>query len=349
MYFQGLLVFAAKFGSLELLKFIARTEKEGDLLLERLDWQEGLHNAICRQDYVMMRGLLELGASPNRDYDCLLPLTLAASLNDFAACQILLDFRADIRGYQQSTNARLGNRMTPLSCAVKCGMDAAVSVLIDLGADVNSRLDWSEPGLDPGCSMLHIAVHKRNQAICKLLIDAGCDLNAEDNEGNGPLHIACRDASSTAMLEFLLEFCGKKESTDSAQSNGPHISGVPESSQANGCIAQRKRDNPLNINARNKHKMTALSMAIKNKNQAAVPVLLAQPGIDLRMPSKCHYSSLHHAAQWGNDVVVLKLLDAGAPVDAGAKDGATPLQVRMGCYQFIVITLAAIGVGGCCR
>ncbi|CAG0894432.1 unnamed protein product [Darwinula stevensoni] len=103
-------------------------------------------------------------------------LFLAASRNDLAKVQMLLEKGADVN----ATNS-IGNR--PLHAATSAGHAACMRVLIQAGANVNAEnKDYERP--------LHAASTLATSEPVKILLDAGADVDAINKRRETALHAA---------------------------------------------------------------------------------------------------------------------------------------------------------------
>ena len=53
-----------------------------------------------------------------------------------------------------------------------------------------------------GSTVLHMAVAKRHHGLVQVLVMAGAPLDAKDNEGNTPLHVACKDPNADLEVSW---------------------------------------------------------------------------------------------------------------------------------------------------
>ncbi len=82
---QGLLTIAAKRGEKDLVRWLQhKIQRESGLW--HVDWSEALLAALHGKDQYMVHLLISFGADPSKEYDGVLPLTIAANNQGFAMC-----------------------------------------------------------------------------------------------------------------------------------------------------------------------------------------------------------------------------------------------------------------------
>ncbi len=328
---QGLLILATKHERMTLIRWLDNRLKveEG---LWNVNWAEPLMMAIKQGNRQLACLLIQLGADPNKEFNGLLPLTVAANNSDFDMCQCLLKRGAQLNGARGTT---LGTKINPLSCAILTGQTKALPMLIHVGCRVNESIDWSISSedssyvLSPGASMLHIAVLKKNIAAIGSLIDAGCNINGQDSEGNTPLHIGCYDQNGTSVVLYLLTFSQASDLVkqlsntslaDISYTNGRQHKGKKKN--RHGVIDARR--NFLDINSVNHAKNTPLMCAVKCEHSDAVKLLITAKA-DVNKANYKGLTALHEAMKMKNETIFNMLLEAGAVVDVLDKHGCTPL------------------------
>eukprot|EP00698_Gefionella_okellyi_P019392 TRINITY_DN5940_c0_g1_i1.p1 TRINITY_DN5940_c0_g1~~TRINITY_DN5940_c0_g1_i1.p1 ORF type:complete len:1275 (-),score=349.80 TRINITY_DN5940_c0_g1_i1:26-3850(-) len=166
-------------------------------------------------------------------------------------------------------------------------VSAVAIILKENSLDVNVRNHR-------GATALHSAAFMGDSRMVKFLLDAGGSVFITDNEGSAPLHCAAMSrltvTDGVAVIRLLLDYGAE-------------------------------------INQRNGAGWTPLKLAARRCNAAIINELLLR-GADVNVCDEEAATALHNAAATeGKDAVknVLRLLKAGAQIDAPDHDGGTPL------------------------
>lgn len=208
---------------------------------------EARHHPFWETRVDEVRARLEAGADP--DAGRTPPLVLAASMGHLPICEVLLEFGADVHG---------GRRFaTPLAAATDPDVKALLrrhgardtiftAVAERDEAGVRQRLaddpDLATAADEDGQTPLFVAAGLRDVALMTLLLEAGADPNhvAEGAYGVSPIHRTSRNASGDAATEAIT------------------------------LLAQHGAD----LDARNHGGVTALHMAVRDRDLDAVRTLL---------------------------------------------------------------------------
>ena len=256
------------------------------------DGQTALHGAwFCVE---VARALLDRGADANAvAADGSTPLLCAVESGCGDAARLLLERGANL-------DAVTADGHTVLEYAMANGVAEIVQPLMDRGVDVDAAAAAN------GTTALHEAAARGHVKLARLLLDRGADVNAVAANGQTALHCAVlRDQYLAA--ELLLE-------------RGANANAVaPESG-----VAGLGSCPPLHV-------------AVQC-NRPSFIGLLAEHGADLGATAEWHgiagFTALHVAAfggveHWLAERTVRKLLDAGAPVNAGDRFGRGPLHLAV--------------------
>lgn len=173
-----------------------------------------------------------------------------------------------------------------------------VADLLIQGADCAGHVDLV------GRSALHWAVQMDNVVVASMLMDFGAAADLADYTRTLPIHVAASTSFSGTLAALLL------------------LSG---------------RETGILV-AQNCSGWTPLHVASFTGNAAALRLLLALPGDDLGLGDIDGVTALHAAAGNGQLEAVRLLVSRGAPVNARAASGDTPLHfaARMGHGAIIV-------------
>ena len=193
--------------------------------------------------------------------------------------------------------------------AAAAGNAALVDALIQSGVSV---LVANDKATTP----LHLAAAGGHVAICRALLAKGADA-AVRNARVQTAEMMARSNSQHAVARLFCPQHSDKEFTEAA------------------CTATQRLQaawagdlDVLAMTEEGDGKITALMVASRAKQLAAVEALLASSRINAQSASGC--TALYLAAEEGSDAIVRLLLGGGADVALYAADGGTPL--HLACY-----------------
>lgn len=165
-------------------------------LLTSIDLKEQnvtpLFLACQRKNPSIIHFLLQSGADPNIECKGVTPLYLSCLYSEEESVSHLLSFGAN------PSCSCTNRKITPLHLTSSKGLVSITEKLIKSGADVNNVSSrYGTP--------LHIAVSKNHQNILKLLLNNGAQasLNIQKEDGDTPLHTACR-CGFYNLVSFLI-------------------------------------------------------------------------------------------------------------------------------------------------
>jgi ankyrin repeat protein len=223
-----------------------------------------------------------------------------------------------------------GNERTALNMAVSGGVREVVELLLAHKADVNAR-DHN------GNTPLVRSFRERHHEMVELLLSKGADPNALDASGFPPLHIAlgAQQTAPPTQGSFAERLAQVKN-----QRTVPGFGGPPQTSPAPATPPPTTQPSPelmiselllkykANPNQRDKVKdkesETALHLAARTANQAAVELLLKYKA-DPNARTDSGITPLHWAVQAGKEELLDLLLAHNADVTAAKEDGDTAL------------------------
>lgn len=319
-------------------------EMGSDPLQPNLERNTPLHIAAIENNRKIINELATRIVKSSRSLDTtnkygFTPLHFAAAHNSLIAINTLREYEADINFKNPI------NDFTPLDSAIQSDVQSSVEVLLQLGANPNLQNRF-------GCTALHLAVTLGLENIIELLL--GNDAKMYPNTvGDTPVHLAAKRGDIAILALFhekgisLQELNGKgfspillaaiegqedcclfllyRSITVSEQVYGLeillHIAVLKNLDR----LAERVAILPLNINAKNSRGMTALFIAIGNKNLSITRILL-QNGADLRRCDLRGTSCFKYAIAYGNaEIVRLCIEHDPSIVYERGSDNETPL------------------------
>lgn len=278
-----------------------------------------LSSAVARQNSLLVRILLNLGADVN-DRGCEgTPLQLASAQGNVKLVQLLLKKGADVNSAVQ--NYKRGR--TALQAAAGTGNEDLVECLLKAGAQVNAL-----PSSCEGRTAVQAAVESENVDLVKLLVNAGADINAAPAPTSGCTCLQAAAASGNVeMVGLLLQLGADVNSPASSESDGrtPLQAAIEYLNERVSAILIERGAN-LNLPSSVKEGVSALGFAIEKHNRDLVHSLLAG-GAD---PNGC--GEMETPLGIATSVRVLDfvccLLDAGADVNRTHR-GKTPLELAV--------------------
>ncbi|KAF4459089.1 hypothetical protein FALBO_14162 [Fusarium albosuccineum] len=241
------------------------------------------------------------------------PLWRAASKGHWEVVSLLATHGADI-----DTHVR-GNP-TPVSWAAQKGMNDAVDKLIVMGANINLA---DEEGRTP----LSYAAAEGLSPIVDSLLAHGADPSLADKDGWTPLLWAC-DSGKLDAVSLLLQY-GPSNIIEHTDRFGQYALSIA-SRMGRTAIVKRLLEQDCQrttIDMPDESGWTPLIQAAKNGDPGVLDLLLDRTGVfsDVAHCDSAGKTALHWAAGLGNVAAVLRLLAAGAPVNATDTALRTPL------------------------
>ncbi|KAI1264811.1 ankyrin repeat-containing domain protein [Xylariaceae sp. FL1019] len=313
--------------------------------------------SACGEGYIdIVRFLLQKGAHPNfADNNGHTPLHSAAKEGHEDVVRLLLEYKCD-------PNPRLfTERQTPLLLAVSGwhSKSTIVKILLDSGADVHVQdvngntashlaVAWPDavdillsydPKLDTlnhgGETPLHRAVKDHHTRTVKLLVKKDPALiHVCDERELTPIHYAIEQSDwykhDISILEFLCSIDGFKFDQSCYRKRPPILMalGWPNLAAARFLLSKR----PDLAAAKSEGNMSALHIAaVKDLVEIVDALFDASSDIEIEARTDEGYTPLHLASQYGGPMMIRKLLEHHADVNAVSPNGDTALTEA--CYR----------------
>ena len=303
---------AVAFGKLNILKLLLQSR--ADVNKQNSKGATALCYAVEQNNYEAVKVLLndddiQVDKKTRNGWTPLLKACLTRYLN---IAVLLLNKGADV-------NSQNNQGLSPLLDAVQKNHPDVVKLLLsqdDILVDLKTR-----KGLTP----LQAACYQGYHSIAILLLNKGADVNAQKIGGSSSLLYAVQK-NHPEVVKLLLDqddiLVDLKTSVGLTPLQAACYQGYRN-------IAVLLLDKGADVNAQMNGGFSPLYMAVQNKHNDVVELLLSQAGIlvDLQIGSK-GYSPLHLAALVG-DIDMIKLLVEQGQASTSLKttDGETPLQI----------------------
>ena len=220
-----------------------------------------------------------------------------------------------------AVNARNNDHGTALMIACRKGNIEAINVLLNAGAD---------PNIADGeyCTCIHLAVYKGyNKDVLEAMIEHDADVNAANKDSITSLMIACQKGNIEA-INVLLNAGADPNISDGKYGSCIQHAVIGGSSKE---VLETIIDHGADVNAKNKHNITALMQACKRGDVEIINILLSA-GADSSIADTNGATSIHYAVVGGGSKGTLQaIIDHGADVNASNKDNVTALM--MACWM----------------
>ena len=317
---------ASSYGSLEIAQFLLDHGAKADV--ENVLGQTPLHLVSQSRSYFVLENpnvaqlLLEFGVDANaQDKDQATPLHFACSFEKFEIALVLLAHGAEV-------NVHDANGQTPLHRVAKGSSHHILSLpivqqLLERGADVNARDSDQE-------TPLHFASYMSKSEITQVLLEHGAEPDARNVDGQTPLHRVSQSSSlkefeDSASAWQLLERGVDVNARDKDQATPLHLA----SYQGNDNVAKALLNRGAWAYVEDTRGQTPLHWASRrpsyNRSNSRVALRLLECGVNVNARDKDKITPLHLASNYGHDHVVEVLLEHGAQVVAGDMRDQTPL------------------------
>lgn len=192
--------------------------------------------------------------------------------------------------------------------------------------DRSPSFDWLNIKNKLSQAPLHLAVLTNQIPLVRRLVVAGADIESRDEDGNMPIHLACRDNLVNAVRALL-----DPVSPDEQKRNNYEIP---------------YQMIPQDLNSKNYEGVSCLHLAAKENNIEIIKVLLDYSA-DVNVKAEKSGKTILHEAAWSGNVKLVKfLISLGRQCDINAKtyDDYTPFDLaRSRGHWSIVMELATAG------
>jgi ankyrin repeat protein len=232
-------------------------------------------------------------------------LSQACYSNNIEMVEFLLDKGAGI-------DSLVADGITPISVAAQMKNYDIVKLLTEKGADLNKKLGKKETCL------LSVVIMHGNLEVVKYLVKKGADVNQYNKKCFSPVGIASYN-DKEEILQYLLENGGRKR--DIRRKAPPFINAA---SEGDDLLVDRYIKGGADVNAINSKGQSALFLAIGNKKESTVKILLSS-GADVNLQDRDGITPLMKACEEKAVEIVKQLINAGADVNLKTNTGKTAL------------------------
>lgn len=254
----------------------------------------------------------------------LTPLTLAATLNNSAAAELLLSF-----GAHPNLAAKDGD--DAMCRAVACNNAEMAWLLVRHG------YDFHPPGKAPAATLTAAIMHNDSRAAAEFLMALGADVNAANSDGVTPL-MAAAERGDGALIERLLTLGAETGSADQNGKTALMRGASALTAEAACAIVSAGAD----IDARNKAGETALMMALEAQNDGLSRALISA-GADITRLSKENKSALSIAVDMKMTDALRDMLARKPDLTGRHHRGRSALHIACneGCHDMALALLEA--------
>ncbi|KAJ4126981.1 ankyrin repeat [Fusarium equiseti] len=231
-----------------------------------------------------------------------------------------------IVGKGEDVDQKDGSDFPALYYAANGGHEAVTRLLLGKGADVNAQ---SEDKI----TALFAAVKSGHEEVAEILLAAEADHSIKQGSlGETALHVAV-DRMAVGMATILMEHGADVSSMDFSERTPLHIAAAGgtrmmesllriEKPRAGGCMVSSAT---TAFSSDSKQAQDVAKEQKMNRSYAKVVELLLDHGAEISAGDRNGHTPLHFAVDGGYESIAEELIDGGAEIDAMDKDGWTPL------------------------
>ena len=191
--------------------------------------------------------------------------------------------------------------------AIRKNNHVEVLVLVENGADINPEFnDWLE-------SPLLYAIYHGQIQIAETLVMNGAKVDKRDKNGETPIHWATT-YNQKEIIKILVDHGADVDiaNEDFDKDSPIHSAVFANKKEVVNILIKCGAD----INKENRRKITPLQIAVQNRNEDIVKLLIQNGAkIDPRMESGCYQAPLHQAVEDNEKSIVELLLKNGANIE----------------------------------
>ncbi|KAJ3093545.1 Ankyrin repeat and SOCS box protein 3 [Physocladia obscura] len=346
--------FAARFGSLEILKLlldknakcntdlvgspahVAAEFNQVNVLKFLMEYGIDIHKLIPKTEFSLfqtavvnnatdsVRFLLENGASSGADVngisnDSRTPIYMAVQQGSLDVIKVLAENGANI-----DFMAKDGT--TVLGMAVKKKRPEVVKIILEYGADPNIFSE-NQP-------ILH---QTTDWAIIQLLLEYGAFVDQVDKNGQTKLHMMIAQYVLYGVNELMC-LLDHGASIDVKDKQGNYPLTISATNKVEIEALQTLIQKGANINVQNQRKRTALQLALLQNNRPKVQFLIHH-GANLDLCDDKKYTALQNTIKMGNEEFVSMLLDNGANFDSITGSGENVFHLAFKYHRLKILKL----------
>lgn len=173
-----------------------------------------------------------------------------------------------------------------------------------------------------GETLLHIAIRRGHSAVAQRLINSGFPLNVQDKMGRSPLHDAIT-TNDIQLAKCLITGGASVSLTNKDGQNALHLA----CGNGSAAFVQLLICSGADINQHDCNGLTPLHWSVPSQAADIAKLLVgaSSPTLLLSAVDNNGLTALHHSAYWGNEEMLMFLLDAGSNPNVLTANGQSAL------------------------